>query len=319
MKDRQQESSFRVSSLKFQVWETTISQKKHLKVVLAFAFVALSVFLFRPPAQARKFPKPAGHVNDFAGVMPAGTEREIESLLKRVKRETTAEVAVVSVKKCAPLDSFTYRQELFQEWGIGKKGKDNGLLMLLCLEERRVEIEVGYGLESIITDGVAGETLDKYVKPDFKDGKFGEGFLKGAQALASRILGGKVEMPAVSENYVPPPSSSQSSALIGILVIAGCIVLVMLFSYFGKPLCPKCNTRKFVKRRRTDIISHATTYSSGLKDVTYYCKQCDHEWTRRETIPRIQQSSSSGGGWSSSGGGGFGGGRSGGGGAGRSF
>lgn len=289
--------------------------------VFTFGVLFLSVFFFHSPVLALKFPKATGYVNDFADVIPAAQQDEIESLLRRVEKKTTAEIVLVSVKECAPMDSFTYRQQLFQEWGIGKAKKDNGLLLLLCLKERRIEIEVGYGLEGVITDGIAGEVLDKYVRPDFKLGNFGDGFLRGTQAIASRMLGGKVEMPSVSEHYVPPASSGQVPIFISVLIVAGLIAIVFLVSYYGKPPCPKCNLRKFVKRRRTDVISHATYHSSGMKDVTYYCSQCDYEWTRRETIPRLQQSSSSGGGWSSGGGGfgGFGGGSSGGGGAGRGF
>lgn len=158
------------------------------KQTLSDAYTSESEATQDEQAEDVKFPKPDGYVNDFADVIPSDTEREIKSLLRRVEKETTAEIAVVSVKRCAPMDSFTYRQELFQEWGIGKKGKDNGLLLLLCLSERRIEIEVGYGLEEIITDGVAGEILDKYVKPAFKDGRFGDGFLLGTQVIASKIL-----------------------------------------------------------------------------------------------------------------------------------
>lgn len=282
-----------------------------LEVVVFFMLCAVVSY-------AAKFPKATGYVNDFAGVIEDSKQREIESLLRDVEKKTTTEIVIAAVPKCAPMDSFTYRTELFKEWGIGKSKKDNGLLLLLCMEERRIEIEVGYGLEGVITDGIAGEILDKYVKPDFKEGKFGEGFLRGAHAIASKILGsGEEAMPPVSPSYISNELSTPMTIFVVALVVGGGIGLILLISYLLKPPCPKCNLKKFVKRKRTDIISHATHYSSGLKDVTYYCKQCDYEWTRRETIPRIQTSSSSG---SSGGGfGGFGGGSSGGGGAGRSF
>lgn len=136
-----------------------------------------------------QFPKPVGYLNDFADVVDSNKKQEIEGLLTSIEKKATAEVAIVTVPKCAPMDSYTYRTELFKEWGIGKKGKDNGLLLLLCLDEKRVEIEVGYGLENVITESIAREVLDNYITPDFKQGNFGEGFLRGAQVIASKILG----------------------------------------------------------------------------------------------------------------------------------
>lgn len=291
------------------------------KVAVVFVATAITLFsLLVTAALARQFPKPAGHVNDFAGVIEDSKQREIESLLRDVEKKTTSEIVIAAVPKCAPMDSFTYRTELFKEWGIGKSKKDNGLLMLLCFEERRIEIEVGYGLEGVITDGIAGEILDKYVTPDFKQENFSDGFLRGAQVIASKILGsGEVSMPAVSPSYTSNELSTPAIVAIVVFGIGSIIALFWVIAYFLKPLCPKCKLRKFVKRRRTDIISHATHYSSGLKDVTYYCSQCDYEWTRRETIPQITESSSSGSSSSGGGFGGFGGGSSGGGGAGRSF
>lgn len=287
----------------------------------AFKFVLITLAVLYLPglSQARKFPKPTGYVNDFAGVIDDGKQREMETLLHDVETKTTAEVAVVTVPKCAPMDSFTYRTELFKEWGIGKKGKDNGLLLLLCLEERRIEIEVGYGLEGVITDSIAGEILDKYVTPDFKQGNYGAGFLRGAQVIASKILGSdEAAMPPVSPSYTPNGMSTPMTVFVVVLVVGGGLGLLFLISYLLKPACPKCNLKKFVKRTNTVVITHATHYSSGLKDVTYFCKQCNYEWTRRETIPQITESSSSGG-FGGGGFGGFGGGSSGGGGAGRSF
>jgi uncharacterized protein len=96
-------------------------------------------------------------------------------------------MAVAIVKRAAPADPKTYAHELFNKWKVGKKGKDNGLLILLAMEERRVEIEVGYGLEGVINDAKAGSILDRYVIPYFKQGQFGEGLYNGAAALAAEI------------------------------------------------------------------------------------------------------------------------------------
>src|SRR3989338_2967538 len=133
------------------------------------------------------YPSYTGFVNDFAGVIDTATRDKLKGLCKTLEEKTSAELAIATVKTVAPLDSKTYAVKLFEKWQIGKKGKDNGLLVLLAMEERRVEIEVGYGLEGVINDAKAGEILDKYVVPFFKQGKFGDGLYNGAEALAGQI------------------------------------------------------------------------------------------------------------------------------------
>ncbi|MGB9613184.1 MAG: TPM domain-containing protein, partial [Candidatus Margulisiibacteriota bacterium] len=138
-------------------------------------------------AKELTFPTYTGFVNDFAGVIDQITEEKLEGLCKTLEKKTSAELAIVTVKSVAPLDPKTYAVKLFEKWRIGKKGKDNGILVLLAMEERRVEIEVGWGLEGVINDARAGEILDKYVIPFFKKGEFGEGLYNGAAAIAERI------------------------------------------------------------------------------------------------------------------------------------
>ncbi len=153
----------------------------------------LSLFLFlllissAYAIQRIDLPNYTGFVNDFAGVIEPPYKEKLEGLCSELEKKTTAELAIATVKTVSPLDSKMYAVKLFEKWKIGKKGKDNGVLMLLAMDERRVEIEVGYGLEGVITDGTAGEILDKYVVPRLKEGKFGEGLYYGAEAIASRI------------------------------------------------------------------------------------------------------------------------------------
>ncbi|MDO8734782.1 MAG: TPM domain-containing protein, partial [Elusimicrobiota bacterium] len=84
------------------------------------------------------------------------------------------------------IDDFSVK--LFKEWGIGKKGKDNGVLLISSIEDRKVKIEVGYGLEGILPDGLCGEILDTYIVPYFKDGEYGKGMAAGVVAVASVIV-----------------------------------------------------------------------------------------------------------------------------------
>jgi len=178
-------------------------------------------------------PNYTGFVNDFAGVLDLTAREKIEKLCRILEKKTSAELAIAVVKSTAPLDSKTYAVKLFEKWKIGKKGKDNGVLILLAMEEHRVEIEVGYGLEGVITDALAGEILDKYVVPFFKEGKFGEGLYNGAAAIAERIAeASNVEL---GEDRLDESSRYERRGLIyqAPLLLIAVFVLLMVLALFA--------------------------------------------------------------------------------------
>lgn len=146
-------------------------------LLLGFANLAVSA----------DFPRPAGWVADYAGVIEPQAYQKMTGVIQELEKKTGAEIAVVTVKKLEneTIDSFSV--QLFKKWGIGKKGKDNGVLLIAAIEDRKVKIEVGYGLEGILPDGLCGEILDTYIIPAFKKGAFGEGLMMGTLALASVI------------------------------------------------------------------------------------------------------------------------------------
>jgi uncharacterized membrane protein YgcG len=149
-------------------------------------FAAFAVCLCLVPFTVVALPgAPAGAVGDFAGVMDAGDIRRIEELAGELERKTGAELAVVTVKTIAPYGSIEeYALELFNAWGIGQAGRDNGALLILAVNERRVKIETGYGLEGAIPDSAAGRILDNAVLPRFREDDFSGGLLRGALAIA---------------------------------------------------------------------------------------------------------------------------------------
>lgn len=288
-----------------------------MKKTIKFVIFWILIFSHSIFTEELRFPQPVGYVNDFAQVLEENYRVDMENLLKNFEKETTVEIAVVTVKSCNKLDPKTYAVKLFESWGIGKKGKDNGVLILLALKERRIEIEVGYGLEGILTDGKCGEILDKYVIPYFKEKRWGEGLYRGVQQIINVINEGKAfeDISEGNKNVL-----NTIAVLITILVILGIGVFVFLVIYLNKPECPKCSLRKFVKVKNRKIIQPATEYSAGIQEVIYFCKKCGYEWIQEETIPRKSETIGIGGGrFNNTGGGSFGGGRSGGGGAGRSF
>lgn len=151
----------------------------------ACALLLTAALLFSPvPALAagETYPKPAGAVNDFAGVISAEYKGPMENLAREVLEKTGTAVVVATVETIGDNDANDYANRLYRAWGIGKKGEDKGVLIFLAVKERQVRIETGYGVEGILPDGLAGEILDRYAIPRFRDGDFGKGL---AETMAS--------------------------------------------------------------------------------------------------------------------------------------
>jgi uncharacterized protein len=123
-------------------------------------------------------------VHDFADLLSPAQRAELESIARDVEQKTTAQIAIVTVQS---LDGFTveqYANDLFRAWGIGQKKTNNGVLFLIAPNERRMRIEVGYGIEPLLPDSVCGEIRDQHVLPRFKEGNYPAGILEGTRALA---------------------------------------------------------------------------------------------------------------------------------------
>ena len=164
--------------------------KKNKFKIRPFSILTIIILALLVPiiAYTQKLPKPVGYVNDFASVIDENTKLKMGRLAEIIKKTTGAEIAVVTVKSIAPYATIEdFSINLASKWGIGEKGKDNGILIVLAMKERRIRIEVGYGLEGFITDGLAGEIIDKSILPYFRSGNYSKGLLKGEEAVAGII------------------------------------------------------------------------------------------------------------------------------------
>lgn len=167
----------------------TIPYPRQVLIWILFFILLLSfVFLLTPGsfalAQTKpSFPKPLGYVTDLAGLLTPQSANHLEKLINFINEKTTAEVAVVTLDSIEPYTIEDYAVRLFEDWGIGRKGKDNGVLLLVAVRKRRVRIEVGYGLEGAITDGTAGEIIRRIITPAFKEGRYDRGLLAGTETI----------------------------------------------------------------------------------------------------------------------------------------
>jgi len=133
-------------------------------------------------------------VNDFAHVIDESSAAEIDRMSRALQEKTGDVVVVAAVPTIEPYGSIEqYAVKLFENRGrgIGDKAKDNGVLILLAMKERRVRIEVGYSLEQWITDGFAGETSRQVMAPEFSAGRFGNGMRLGTERIVGRIAQGR--------------------------------------------------------------------------------------------------------------------------------
>jgi uncharacterized protein len=154
----------------------------------AVAAVAGVALLFSAStASAREWPKPVGFLSDFAGVIDAASADSMNALAAELQEKTGAELAVAVFKDLGGEEIEPAAVDLYSHWRIGQKGKDNGVLIMLAVTERRVKIEVGYGLEGILPDGRCGRIIREVMGPDLHANRFGPGLLAGSEAIASVI------------------------------------------------------------------------------------------------------------------------------------
>ncbi len=202
--------------------------KNGIKIIGAAVFsLILSLAL---QAAEPVYPSYSGFVNDYAGVLDQATKTKLEGLCRQLEAKTSAELAIAVVKTVSPLDPKTYAVKLFEKWQIGKKGKDNGLLVLLAMDERRVEIEVGYGLEGVINDAKAGAILDQFGVPYFKEGNFGAGLYNTAAALSEQVV--KASGQELGEAYQPVRRAGEDDWQANDTVISIAVLTIAVFSVF---------------------------------------------------------------------------------------
>jgi len=154
-------------------------------VSLFFAAVLLAA------AQSPQQLQPQGYVSDFAGVLDAPARADIERYAKAVEQATGAQMALVTIDTLGPEEDLeNYANDLFRRWGVGKKGTDEGLLLLLVIKDRHSRLEVGRGLEPIITDGTAGEVL-REMRPALRSSDYAAALGTAAHSLGQRIAQAK--------------------------------------------------------------------------------------------------------------------------------
>lgn len=157
-------------------------------IILLLIFCAADIFSTARFVQAvEPFPKPVGAVNDYAKVIAPAARSGMEKLAREVLEKTGTSIVVATVETIGENDADQYANELYAAWGIGKKGEDKGVLIFVAARERKIRIETGYGVESILPDGLVGEILDRDVVPYLRTGNYSQG-LQNAMISVSQVI-----------------------------------------------------------------------------------------------------------------------------------
>ena len=187
-----------------------------------------------PQTPAPSLPELTQPVNDFAHVVDADSESAMDRMIRTLQAATGDVVVVATVPTVEPYgDIREYAVKLFENHGkgVGQKGKNNGLLILLALKERRVWVEVGYDLEQWITDGFAGETSRDVMTPFFRNGRYGEGLHAGAERMIGRIAQGRgVTLEGVR---APRQTSRQRGAPTPVWLPIVIFIVILIISRMG--------------------------------------------------------------------------------------
>jgi len=136
-------------------------------------------------------PEPSGYVTDHAGLMDETARAKLEAFLDQVQKKTGAQFAVLTMQSTAPLTASEYKVLVFQQWKIGKQGEDNGLLLLVAVDERDARFETGYGLEGTLPDGFQSRVFRNEMAPRFRAGDYAGGITAGMIACAARLAAEK--------------------------------------------------------------------------------------------------------------------------------
>lgn len=265
------------------------------------------------------------YVCNPAGILSTAACDSIDRMLYALEQQTGIETVVAVVPSIGQADCFDFSHQLLNEWGVGKKDKNNGLVILLVTDQRCIQFYTGYGLEGDLPDAICKRIQTKYMIPYLKDGNWNAGMVAGVRATCARLDG------SMTNDSEEDDDLSVGAIFLLLLGVLGVAMIIGIIAQRAATKCPNCGQHK-LQRSGSTLVSRR----NGVKteDVTYTCRNCGHKVVRRQQSydenyrggggagPVIFGGMGGGRGFGGSGGfggGSFGGGMGGGGGAGSRF
>lgn len=162
---------------------------KHSRKYAAVTLCCLLVWFAGTVCHALDVPELQGHVNDYAAMVSEATRRQLEAVLTDLEQKESTQIVVLTIPSLQgdALEDFSIR--VAEAWKIGQKGADNGAILLIAKADRKIRIEVGYGLEGRLTDLLAGRIIRNVIGPHFRSGRFDQGISEGVAAMIGAVQG----------------------------------------------------------------------------------------------------------------------------------
>lgn len=196
-----------------------------------FVVLALASFASAEPISQLH---PTDYVNDFAHVLDANTVTQIDNLCTQVEQKAHAQIAVVTIKSLDGADIESYASDLFKAWGVGTKSTDHGVLIILAVQDRRARVEVGYGLEPILTDGKVG-SIQRGVIPQLSAGDYSSA-LATITAQVANVIAQDAGVSLTGASTAPPIEEPQQGPSAREVILIIVVILIVLLTPLRKVL-----------------------------------------------------------------------------------
>ena len=307
---------------------------KRIKLLILFfllGFVAHAAIYTPTSLPNPKAQDQYNYVCNPDGIVDQSNMLFLNRLAQQLEDSTLVELCVVAVESIGQADAFDFCYELFQRWGIGKEGKNTGVLLFLAVESRDIRIMTGGGIEGVLTDAVCNEIIQSTMISPLRNADYSDALALGALRIYEVCTDGDApeelrQMTSATNRYHYADETAENE-LFELLLAVGIMTALLIFTFAIVAIpkkCPKCGKRS-MRKTNEQIITRATTKKEGLSVRTYTCKHCGHREDKSYVIPKevptviITGGGSRGGFGGGSFGGGFGGGSTFGGGAGGKF
>lgn len=307
---------------------------KRLNLLFAFSLLAILVqaMVYTPTSLPNpKVQDRGNYVCNPDEIVASSDVVLLNRLARQLEDSTQVELCVVAVNSIGEMEAFDFCYEVFQRWGIGKEGKNTGVLLFLAVESRDVRIMTGGGIEGVMTDAVCHSIIHETMMQPLRNADYSDAMALGALRIYEVCTDGAApeelrQMTSATNRY-HYADESEENVWMELFYFVGvpCIIFALIILVFLLPKkCPKCGKRS-LRKTSEQIINRATTRKEGLGVRSYCCKHCGHQEQKTYIIPKEMPTVVLGGGTSRGGfgggsfGGGFGGGSTFGGGAGGKF
>ena len=214
---------------------------------IGILLAALFALIAAPALAQPEFPKLSGRVVDNAEIIPADLEAELTAKLEALETQSERQLVIATVPSLQDYDIADYGYQLGREWGIGDAERNDGAILLVAPNERRVRIEVGYGLEGYLTDAISSQIIQNNIVPQFRNDNYPGGIAAGADAIIAQLQLSPEDAARVAQEAA---QQQQANSEGGGIPIGAIIWLGFIFFFFVLPILGAGKRRRRYRKRR---------------------------------------------------------------------